>query len=166
MICIGYLPAPEQDPSSGAQQLEALGCQAVRIETLSQPDGGKPVLEAVLSFLGPGDQLVVLRLHHLASSSRELLDVLGKLRARGASLRAVEPSISQNDAAPSVLHDVLQAALALDPPAFPLPPAATRADQIQALHKAGFGPVEIAQRLGVSRMTVWRQLRGRRPDRS
>ncbi|MCR5874894.1 helix-turn-helix domain-containing protein [Phenylobacterium sp. J426] len=31
--------------------------------------------------------------------------------------------------------------------------------QIRALKRAGVGPVEIARRLGVSRMTVWRKLR-------
>jgi transcriptional regulator of acetoin/glycerol metabolism len=31
--------------------------------------------------------------------------------------------------------------------------------EIQALRQAGFGPVEIARRVGVSRMTVWRKLK-------
>ena len=31
--------------------------------------------------------------------------------------------------------------------------------EIRALQRAGVGPVEIARRLGVSRMTVWRKLR-------
>jgi transcriptional regulator of acetoin/glycerol metabolism len=30
---------------------------------------------------------------------------------------------------------------------------------IRALQRAGVGPVEIARRLGVSRMTVWRKLK-------
>mgnify|MGYP000446811857 CR=1 FL=1 len=37
--------------------------------------------------------------------------------------------------------------------------ASARADEIFALQRAGVGPVEIARRLGVSRMTVWRKLK-------
>jgi DNA-binding CsgD family transcriptional regulator len=33
------------------------------------------------------------------------------------------------------------------------------ADEILELQRAGVGPVEIARRLGVSRMTVWRKLK-------
>ena len=33
------------------------------------------------------------------------------------------------------------------------------AQEIRALQRAGVGPVEIARRLGVSRMTVWRKLK-------
>jgi transcriptional regulator of acetoin/glycerol metabolism len=33
------------------------------------------------------------------------------------------------------------------------------ADEVRALQAAGVGPVEIARRLGVSRMTVWRKLK-------
>jgi transcriptional regulator of acetoin/glycerol metabolism len=36
-------------------------------------------------------------------------------------------------------------------------PAANQ--EIRALQRAGVGPVEIARRLGVSRMTVWRKLK-------
>jgi len=36
---------------------------------------------------------------------------------------------------------------------------APAAEEIKALQDAGVGPVEIARRLGVSRMTVWRKLR-------
>ena len=32
-----------------------------------------------------------------------------------------------------------------------------------ALQRAGLGPVEIARRLGVSRMTVWRKLKAMQP---
>ena len=37
--------------------------------------------------------------------------------------------------------------------------SAAEAQEIRALRRAGLGPVEIARRLGVSRMTVWRKLR-------
>jgi DNA invertase Pin-like site-specific DNA recombinase len=33
------------------------------------------------------------------------------------------------------------------------------AQEIRDLQQAGIGPVEIARRLGVSRMTVWRKLK-------
>jgi DNA-binding CsgD family transcriptional regulator len=58
------------------------------------------------------------------------------------------------------LRAVLEAVGALEPSA----PArrrrsAAEADEIHALKRAGMGPVEIARRLGVSRMTVWRKLK-------
>ena len=37
-------------------------------------------------------------------------------------------------------------------------------NEIHALQRAGVGPVEIARRLGVSRMTVWRKLKAVEAD--
>ena len=51
--------------------LKAAGCQVVRTE---QPGAAAPVLESILEFIGPGDQLVVTRLDRLAANGRGLLD--------------------------------------------------------------------------------------------
>ena len=60
------------------------------------------------------------------------------------------------------LRAALQAVAMLEPlTARPRRPAATQ--EIRDLQRAGVGPVEIARRLGVSRMTVWRKLKA--PER-
>jgi DNA invertase Pin-like site-specific DNA recombinase len=100
-----------------------------------------------------------MRLDHLGEGSRAALEVLERLEARGAKLYVVEPDISTAGEGARALRAALQAVAAVEP----VPPARRRraaaARDIVELQRAGVGPVEIARRLGVSRMTVWRKLK-------
>ena len=118
------------------------------------------VLSTILGFIGEGDQLVVTRLEHLAQSTRGVLEVIDRLDARGASLFVVEPDLSSVGESGRALRAALEVVAAVEPAwvarrrrGAPAP------EEIKALQVAGVGPVEIARRLGVSRMTVWRKLR-------
>jgi DNA invertase Pin-like site-specific DNA recombinase len=101
----------------------------------------------------------VNRIDHLAASSRRLLDVVDRLEARGASLHVLEPELSTDGPAGAALRAVLEAMARVEPPAMRRRPSAAAVQEICALQRAGVGPVEIARRLGVSRMTVWRKLK-------
>jgi DNA invertase Pin-like site-specific DNA recombinase len=132
-----------------------MGCHVVRAE---EHGGELTTLASILDFIGPGDQLVITRLQHIAPSSRGALDVLERLEDHGASLYIVEPDLCSRGESGRALRAALQAVAAVEPPSLPRrKPAA--AQEIHALQRAGVGPVEIARRLGVSRMTVWRKLR-------
>lgn len=155
MLRIGYVGSRETEAVTAAAALQAADCHVVRVEA---PATGSAVLESAIQFLGTGDELVAPRLDHLAGSSRALLKLLDRLESRGASLRILEPPMSTRGLEGHALRTALQAVSCLEPDG-----ARRRkpdADQeIQALRQAGFGPVEIARRVGVSRMTVWRKLK-------
>jgi len=157
MLKIGYVRVRDAAGQDDAGLLKAAGCQVVRTE---QPGAAAPVLDSILEFIGPGDQLVVTRLDRLAANGRGLLDALDGLESRGASLEVLEPELCSRGHAGPALRAVLEAVAGFEP----TPPPRRRrtsahADEVFALQRAGLGPVEIARRLGVSRMTVWRKLK-------
>lgn len=149
-IIVGYVQSSGDLVRQAGQvrALHALGCQAVRVEGAGAPDRLlKPVLEAVCDFLGPGDELVALDVTHLGASPRAVDAFLGRLQARGARVRLLDPGLVGLDLPPPV--------------AAPSPPVLggrIDAGTVRALSAHGFGPTQIARKLGVSRMTVWRKL--------
>jgi DNA invertase Pin-like site-specific DNA recombinase len=161
MLRIGYVRLRDADSALDTAALKALGCHVVRAEEPAAPGGAEfAVLDSILEFIGPGDQLVVTRLDHLAPTGRGALDVIDRLESRGASLYIVEPELCSDGLGGRALRAALQAVAAVEPAAASARrrrPAA--AQEIRALQRAGVGPVEIARRLGVSRMTVWRKLK-------
>ncbi|MBW8813215.1 MAG: recombinase family protein [Caulobacterales bacterium] len=164
MLKIGYVRLRDAAAQDDTTALKAAGCQVVRAEEPGLgggAGGGGHVLNSILDFIGPGDQLVVTRLDRLAPTGRGLLDALDSLQARGATLQVLEPELSSQGAAGRTLRAVLQAVADLEPagPNGRRRRPAAPAQEIFALQRAGVGPVEIARRLGVSRMTVWRKLK-------
>jgi DNA invertase Pin-like site-specific DNA recombinase len=161
MLRIGYFRLrnldPGADPAAEAAALQALGCHVVRAEEPAGAGGDSAVLHSILDFIDAGDALVVGRLAHLGGSGRTMLQVLDQLERRGASLQVVEPALSSLGPGGPALRAVLEAVAAVEPPPRHRHPAAPH--EIRALQRAGVGPVEIARRLGVSRMTVWRKLK-------
>ncbi|HEY8571853.1 recombinase family protein [Phenylobacterium sp.] len=157
MLRIGYAQSSDGDD---AETLRRLGCHVVRAEEPDAPPGyDSAALYSVLDFIGQGDQLVVTRLEHLGHGSRLVLDVLDKLEQRGASLYVAEPPISTEGEGGRALRAALEAVAAVDPQPLLRRRRGAPAREIIELQRAGVGPVEIARRLGVSRMTVWRKLK-------
>jgi DNA invertase Pin-like site-specific DNA recombinase len=158
MLKIGYVRLRDAGAHEDTALLKAAGCQVVRAE---EPGGEGQTLASILDFMGPGDQLVVSRLDRLAATGRGLLDALDRLEARGAGLTVLRPPLSSTGAGGVALRAALEAVAELEPSAGHRRrrPVAPAVQEIFALQQAGVGPVEIARRLGVSRMTVWRKLK-------
>lgn len=163
MLRIGYirLSDPELgDAAHEAAQLRAFGCQVVRAEAPPQPGREDfAALRSILDFIGQGDELVVGRLEHLGASGRAMLAALRDLDRRGASLQVLRPELSSRGPGGPALRAALEAVAAVEPANGPRPRRPAAPQEIRELQRAGIGPVEIARRLGVSRMTVWRKLR-------
>ena len=161
MLRIGYVRLRDERSADDTATLKSIGCHVVRAEEPAGPMSDEStVLSSILDFIGEGDQLVVTRLGHLAGSSRNVLEVIDRLEQRKASLYVVDPDISSQGESGRALRAALQAVLSVEPiSAFRPRRGKTAAHDIRALQAAGLGPVEIARRLGVSRMTVWRKLR-------
>jgi DNA invertase Pin-like site-specific DNA recombinase len=153
MLRIGYVRC-DGDNRAEAAALADAGCQVVRAEAAA---GRRAVLDSILEFIGEGDQLTVARLDQLGGA-RAILAALDRLEAHGASLTVLEPELDTRGAAGPALRAALQAVAAVEPPD-PYSRRRPAAQEIRALQRAGVGPVEIARRLGVSRMTVWRKLK-------
>ncbi|MBL8770650.1 MAG: recombinase family protein [Phenylobacterium sp.] len=157
MLRIGYVRLRDASAHDDTTALKAAGCQVVRAE---EPGGDGQTLTSILEFIGAGDELVVTRLECLAPGARGLLDALDRLERRNAALVVLHPALTSRGESGRTLRAVLEAVAAIEPAggARRRRPAAA-ADEIHALQRAGVGPVEIARRLGVSRMTVWRKLK-------
>ena len=163
MLRIGYVRLRDQGSAADTARLKLAGCHVVRAEEpVGCPAAGDEpdVLASILEFIGDGDQLVVARLEQLGGGARGALDAIDRLESRGASLLVLDPEICSQGLGGLALRAALQAVAAVEPGWITRrrkgQPAA---DEIRALQAAGVGPVEIARRLGVSRMTVWRKLK-------
>jgi DNA invertase Pin-like site-specific DNA recombinase len=161
MLRIGYVRLRDARSTDDTSLLKANGCHVVRAE---EPDGplhdDYAVLSSILDFIGRGDQLAVTRLGELGDSARALLEVVDRLEARGATLFVLESQLSTEGEGGRILRTVLEALAGVEPAlAGRRRRGAPAPEEIKALQDAGVGPVEIARRLGVSRMTVWRKLR-------
>lgn len=160
MLKIGYVRLRDERAAEDTAVLKTIGCHVVRAEEPVAPMAdGSAVLASILDFIGEGDQLVVTRLNHLAASSRDLLDVIDRLEARGATLFVAEAEVGSQGEGGRAMRAALEAVASADPHCDAPRRRSAPTEDIRALQAAGVGPVEIARRLGVSRMTVWRKLK-------
>ena len=115
MLRIGYVRLRDAGSAEDSAALHAMGCHVVRAEET----GGRGVefatLASILDFIGPGDQLVVTRLEHLAASSHGALEVIERLDAHGASLYIVESELCSQGEGGRALRAALQAVAAVEP---------------------------------------------------
>src|SRR5215218_167870 len=97
MSSIGYarVSTTGQETATQIARLKAAGCDIVREEKASgKTRDGRSELETVLSFIRPGDTLVVVKLDRLGRSTRDVLNLVHELEEKGAHLRVLEPEIN------------------------------------------------------------------------
>lgn len=175
---IGYARASSEDQHTAIQEsaLKAAGCDVVRTEKRSgTTTAGRTELETVLSFLRPGDTLVVTRIDRLARSVADLEGIVATVRDRGAFLQATEQPIDTATPAGKAFLQMLGVFAEFET-------ALRRERQMEGIAKAraagvykgrkpsvdiakvrelraeGVGPSEIAKRLGIGRASVYRAL--------
>lgn len=94
---IGYarVSTSSQDLEIQKAKLKEAGCEIIRAETGSGASrDNRTELATVLEFLRAGDELVVHRLDRLGRSTRDVLNLVHELDAKGASLRVLEPEVT------------------------------------------------------------------------
>ena len=68
---------------------------------------GRTELENLLTFLRPGDTLVVTRIDRLARGVKDLQDIVFDLKAQGVMLKATEQPIDTRSATGKAFLDML-----------------------------------------------------------
>ena len=110
MPIIGYGRVSTTDQNLELQEnaLRAAGCEIIRSEKRSgTTTAGRDELRTVLDFLRKGDVLMVTRIDRLARSIGDLQDIVRELKAKGASLKAIEQPIDTSTAAGKCFLDML-----------------------------------------------------------
>ena len=167
----------DQDLTVQREALTRAGCAVVREEKVSGSSRqGREQLGILLTFLQPGDELVVTRVDRLARSIGDLQDIVRELRERKVALVATEQPVDTSTTAGKAFLDMLGVfaefetnlrrerqmegiAKAKERGVYKGRKPSVDADRVRALHAQGMGPVAIAEEVGASRSTVWRVLR-------
>src|SRR2546423_3485264 len=180
MALYGYarVSSIDQDLTIQETALRAVGCAVVRSEKSSGTQrAGRTELEVLLTFLRPGDTLVVTRIDRLARSIKDLQDIIHDLKAHDITLKATEQPIDTRNAAGKAFLDMLgvfaefETNLRRERQLEGIAAAKSRgvyrgrkpsidAAEVRRLHaQEHLGATEIARRLGVGRASVYRVLR-------
>lgn len=175
---IGYARDSTTSQALQIQQakLKAAGCEIIRAETSSGASrDGRTELATVLEFLREGDELVVNRLDRLGRSTRDVLNLVHELDAKGASLRVLEPEVTTAgdmgrmvitilgmvaDMELKFIRDRQRAGIdaAKDKGVYKGRQKRVNDDAIRSLTSEGVPKAQIARDLSVSRMTIYRAL--------
>jgi DNA invertase Pin-like site-specific DNA recombinase len=107
---IGYARVSTIDQNLELQEnaLRAAGCDMIRAEKRSgTTTAGRDELQIALDILRKGDVLMVTRIDRLARSIGDLQDIVRAVKAKGASLKAIEQPIDTSTAAGKCFLDML-----------------------------------------------------------
>jgi DNA invertase Pin-like site-specific DNA recombinase len=180
MTVYGYARVSATDQSLDIQiaALKAAGCEKIRSEKQSgTTTNGRQELKTLLEFIDSGDVLMVTRIDRLARSIGDLQDIVRALKAKGVALRATEQPIDTSTAAGKAFLDMLGVfaefetnlrkerqmegiAKAKAAGVYKGRPASIDPARVQQLKAEGWGPTQIARKLGIGRASVYRALEG------
>jgi DNA invertase Pin-like site-specific DNA recombinase len=92
---IGYarVSAKEQSIDLQVDALRKAGCEKVYQEVVSGAKAARPVLDALLRDLRPGDVLVIWKLDRLGRSLRHLVELAGTLMEQDVGLKSLNDPI-------------------------------------------------------------------------
>lgn len=177
---IGYARVSTDDQDCAIQEaaLRAAGCTVVRSEKRSgTTTAGREELDTVLSFVRPGDTLMVTRIDRLARSVADLEGIVAALREKGAHLRATEQPIDTSTPAGVAFLQMLgvfaqfETAIRRERQMEGIAKAkaagvykgrkpSVPVEAVRSLKAEGVNPAQIAKRLGIGRASVYRALEG------
>lgn len=178
---VGYLRTSTADQLAGLEaqrdELTEIGCERLYQEQNSAAGGrARPELEAMLDFIRVDDVVTVTRLDRLARSTRDLLAIADRIKAKGAVLRVL--NLGDTGTATGQLVFTIIAAIAEFERGLMLerqkdgiaaaklagkykgrvPTAMRQAQRVRELDARGLQRTEIARQLGIGRTSVYRAL--------
>ena len=110
---IGYARCSTVDQEAGMQaqlrDLETAGCERVFSEKISGTVRERPQLATAMSFLRPGDELVVTKIDRLARNLAHLIDIANKISESGASLIVINLGVDTATPTGAMMMNILGA---------------------------------------------------------
>mgnify|MGYP000155970057 FL=1 len=179
MSMYGYARVSSMSQSTDIHvaRLKAAGCELVLDEAASgRSRAGRSELETILSFIRPGDTLVVVKLDRLGRSTRDVLNLVHELEAKSAALRVLEPEIDTSKPEGRIILTTLSMVAEMEltfikerqragieaakaKGVYKGRKRTINREAVQRLHRDGVGATEIARRLGIGRASVYKVLR-------
>ena len=179
MSMYGYARVSSLSQSTDFQvaRLKAAGCELVLDEAASgRSRAGRSELETILSFIRPGDTLVVVKLDRLGRSTRDVLNLVHELEAKSAALRVLEPEIDTSKPEGRIILTTLSMVAEMELTFIKerqragIEAAKAKGvykgrkrtidrEAVQRMHRDGVGATEIARRLDIGRASVYKVLR-------
>jgi DNA invertase Pin-like site-specific DNA recombinase len=94
-MLIGYarVSTQDQNPALQLDALHAAGCEKIFTEKASGAQRDRPELIAALTYIRPGDTLVVWKLDRLARSMKQLIETVEGLQEGGMGFRSLTEAI-------------------------------------------------------------------------
>src|SRR5690349_22955234 len=177
---VGYARTSTLEQTAGFEaqlkELEQAGCEKVFREQVSSI-AHRAQLEAALDFIREGDVLVICKLDRLARSTQHLLEIVDRVKRKGAHLNVLNLGMDTSTATGKLLLTMIGAigqferemmlerqregiAKAKTEGKYKgrAPTARAKAEQARALRAEGIGATEIAKRLEIGRASVYRVL--------
>lgn len=166
----------EQDLAVQLEALEAAGCDQIRSEKRSATTlTGRTELQTLLDFIREGDVLMCTKIDRIARSVADLQSIVAGLRSKGVRLQVLDQPIDTDSAAGKCFLDMLgvfaefenslrrerqMAGIrkAQQEGRYSGRPRKIDGDEVQRLKASGLGATEIAEKLGISRPSVYRYL--------
>lgn len=93
-MLIGYMrvSTTEQNLDRQEKALKDAGCEKIFFEKVSGTKRERPQLNLMLEHLRKGDTVVIMDLTRLSRSTKDLIDIVTKLEAKGADLKSLKES--------------------------------------------------------------------------
>lgn len=178
---VGYARTSTTNQEAGLEaqlrDLKAAGCEKIFCEQASSVGNNRSQLAATLEFVREGDSLVITRLDRLARSTAHLVEITSLLERKKVNFQIIGLGIDTGTASGKLVLSIFGAiaeferSLMLERQREGIakakaegkykgrkPTVRERAGEIRALNAEGFGPTEIAKRLGIGRASVYRIL--------
>lgn len=91
MSIIGYArtSCTDQNIEPQLEALKAAGCERIYQEQRSGVDAARPELLAMVDYCRDGDVIACTKLDRIGRSTKDVLDILGKLEAKGVAFRCL-----------------------------------------------------------------------------
>jgi DNA invertase Pin-like site-specific DNA recombinase len=179
---VGYLRTSTTDQLAGLEvqrdELTKIGCERLYQEQHSAAGGrARPGLEAMLDFIRVDDVVTVTRLDRLARSTRDLLAIADRVKAKGAVLRVLNLGGDTGTATGQLVFTIIAAIAEFERGLMlerqkdgiaaaklagkykgRVPTAMRQAQRVRELDAQGLQRTEIARQLGIGRTSVYRAL--------
>lgn len=179
MAVVGYARTSTADQVAGlddqVRELTAAGCAKVYSEHVSAFAPERPQLTACLAWLREGDALVITKPDRLARTVTDLLGLADGLRGRSVALRILSLDVDTSGASGRLTLTILAAvanwereimlerqragiarAKALGKYTGRVPVVSRRKPEIAEMIKDGLSDIQIADKLGCHRVTIYR----------